>query len=316
MTAQAFQHEALFYSGHDGFLAGTLPFIQDGIAADEPTMVVVDPAKIALLRSRLNGSADRVRFVNMLEVGRNPALIISAWQDFVSEHGGNGRALRGIGEPIWPERSPAELVECEHHESLLNLAFDDGPAWRLMCPYDADALAPEVLEVAKHNHPMLAEDGDAHSSDFYRDPAVTQAPFTGRLPDPPPTACELRFDSPSDLGVVRHFVADCAHAGGVTDERMEGFVLAIDEVVTNSLRHGGGEGQIKIWSEGRLVVCGVSDAGRITEPLVGRIRPKLERSDGRGLWIANHFCDLVQIRSFAAGTTVRCHIAANEPTRA
>lgn len=311
-----FRHEALLYSGEDGFLAGTLPFIQDGVAADEPTMVVVDPAKIALLRSRLNGSADRVRFVNMLEVGRNPALIMSAWQDFVSEHGGSGRGLRGIGEPIWPERSPAELVECQHHESLLNLAFDDGPSWRLMCPYDADALAPAVLDVAKHNHRVLAEDGHEHRSDSYRDPTVTQAPFTGRLPDPPPTARELRFDSPSDLGAVRHFVADCAHAGGVTEERMEGFVLAIDEVVTNSLRHGGGDGQMTIWSEDRSVVCEVSDAGKITEPLVGRVRPELDRSDGRGLWIANNFCDLVQIRSSEDGTVVRCRIAPSEPASA
>jgi anti-sigma regulatory factor (Ser/Thr protein kinase) len=313
MTAQAFQHEALFYSGNDDFLAGTVPFIEEGVAADEPTMVVVDPAKIELLRASVNGSAGRVRFVNMLEVGRNPALIISAWHDFVSEHAGAGRRLRGIGEPIWPERSPAELVECQHHESLLNLAFDEGPPWRLMCPYDADRLPPEVLEVATHNHRMLAEDGHEQPSDDYRDPAVTRAPFTGPLPDPAPPVRELRFDSPVDLEVVRHFVADRAHAGGLSGERMEGFVLAIDEVVTNSLRHGGGSGQMRIWSEDRSIVADVSDAGVITEQLVGRIRPELDRSDGRGLWIANHFCDLVQIRSSAAGTTVRCHIAAGEP---
>ncbi|MGI8873571.1 MAG: hypothetical protein ACR2KP_04455 [Egibacteraceae bacterium] len=36
--------------------------------------------------------------------------------------------LRGAGEPIWPERRPAELVECQRHESLLNVAFADGPS--------------------------------------------------------------------------------------------------------------------------------------------------------------------------------------------
>jgi anti-sigma regulatory factor (Ser/Thr protein kinase) len=184
-----------------------------------------------------------------------------------------------------------------------------------MCPYDADRLAPEVLKVATHNHRVLAEDGHEHPSDDYRDPTAIQAPFTGPLPDPPPTAHELRFDSPRDLGVVRHFVAHRAHAGGVSGERMEGFVLAIDEVVTNSLRHGGGAGAMRIWSEDHSVVCDVSDAGVIAEPLVGRIRPALDRSDGRGLWIANHFCDLVQIRSSAAGTTVRCHTSAGEPVR-
>src|SRR5580700_10418626 len=31
--------------------------------------------------------------------------------------------LRGIGEPIHPERSPSELAECQLHEALLNVAF-------------------------------------------------------------------------------------------------------------------------------------------------------------------------------------------------
>ncbi|HYJ77750.1 MAG TPA: sensor histidine kinase, partial [Actinomycetes bacterium] len=31
------------------------------------------------------------------------------------------------------------------------------------------------------------------------------------------------------------------------------------------------------------------------------------RAGGRGLWLANQLCNLVQIRSGAAGTTVRLH---------
>ena len=33
----------------------------------------------------------------------------------------------------------------------------------------------------------------------------------------------------------------------------------------------------------------------------------VDRAGGRGLWIANQLCDLVQVRSGAAGTTVRLH---------
>ena len=61
----------------------------------------------------------------MAEIGANPACIIPAWRDFVDECAEAGRAIRGIGEPIWADRSPAELVECQRHESLLNLAFAD-----------------------------------------------------------------------------------------------------------------------------------------------------------------------------------------------
>ena len=56
------------------------------------------------------------------------------------------------------------------------------------------------------------------------------------------------------------------------------------------------------------VVCEVGDAGTISDPLVGRLRPSLDKQGGRGLWIANHFCDLLQIRSSRAGTRVRCRV--------
>ena len=124
-TAETFRHEALLYDGEVGFLTGTLPFIRAGVAAGEPVLVVVSAARIGLLRSALGGNADRVAFADMADVGANPARIIRA---------------RGIGEPIWAGRSPAELVECQRHETLLNLAFAGVPAFWLLCPYDCEAL--------------------------------------------------------------------------------------------------------------------------------------------------------------------------------
>ena len=64
---------------------------------------------------------------------------------------------------------------------------------------------------------------------------------------------------------------------------------------------------LRIWTEGGSLVCEVADDGVITDPLVGRREPPLDRAGGRGLWLANQLCHLVQIRSGAAGTTVRLH---------
>ena len=47
------------------------------------------------------------------------------------------------------------------------------------------------------------------------------------------------------------------------------------------------------------------DDGRIEDPLVGRERPRPDQANGRGLWIANQLCDLVQVRSGHDGTEVR-----------
>jgi hypothetical protein len=56
------------------------------------------------------------------------------------------------------------------------------------------------------------------------------------------------------------------------------------------------------------VICDVRDRGRLGQPLAGRQRPPPDRIDGRGLWLANHLCDLVQLRSLPSGTAVRLHV--------
>ena len=141
-THDGYRHEAFFWDGDDQFLAGTVPFIREGLGAGQPVMVAVTPGRLDLLRDALDGDAAQVRFVDMARLGANPARIIPAWRLFTDQH--PGQPVRGIGEPIWKGRRLAELAECQMHEALLNLAVDaDTPLW-LMCPYDTATL-PDVL---------------------------------------------------------------------------------------------------------------------------------------------------------------------------
>src|SRR4051794_40859960 len=144
-TGTAFRHEALLYGAEREFLDGTLDFITEGLEADEPVLVVLAAAKIDALRSELGADADRVQFADMAKVGANPARIIPAWRDFADRCEADGLPFRGIGEPIWADRTADELVECQRHEALLNLAFADTPSFRLLCPYDTVHLGPDVL---------------------------------------------------------------------------------------------------------------------------------------------------------------------------
>src|SRR5919198_4147212 len=141
-----FRHEALLYAGEEGFVEGTVPFIHDGLAAGEPVVAMVSSEKADLIRDQLGRAADEVRFADMREVGANPAHIIPEWLRFVAELSAPGRGIRGIGEPIWPDRSQAELVECQRHEALLNVAFADGSPLFLLCPYDTEAPEPSEIE--------------------------------------------------------------------------------------------------------------------------------------------------------------------------
>ena len=131
-----FRHEALLYEGDDEFLAATLPFVsRPSTPGSRSWSRCRAPAWSSCAPTCTTAPSD-VALVDMEVLGANPARIIPAWEDFVAEHAGAGRRLRGIGEPIWDGRGAAELAECQQHESLLNVAFADGPPFWLVCPYD------------------------------------------------------------------------------------------------------------------------------------------------------------------------------------
>jgi anti-sigma regulatory factor (Ser/Thr protein kinase) len=304
---EAFRHEALLYAGLDGFLEGTLPFLRDAAQDGEPTLVVVSAAKIAHLRDELGPAADRIMFADMSEVGVNPARIIPAWRAFVDEHARPGRALCGIGEPIWAQRSAAELVECQRHEALLNVAFADAADFWLLCPYDTDVLDDAVIEVAHHSHPVVVDEGQARESPTYVDVAAIAAPFANPLPPAPAGAHELPFTH-GTLPAVRTFVALHAAEARLGEPRASDAVLAVNELTTNSVRHGGGQGVVRLWTDADGLTCEVVDGGAISEPLAGRQRPADGQMGGHGLWLVNQVCDLVQVRAFATGGVVRMHM--------
>ncbi len=302
-----FQHESLLYSGGDEFLEGTLPPIDEALELGRPVLVAVAQARISLLREALAEHASLVGFVDMQALGRNPARIIPAWQQFLEEHAPFGGPALGIAEPVWPGRSAAELSECERHESLMNLAFGGGQSWRLLCTYDLDGLDGDVIEAAQHNHPFVGAGGASARNGLYRVGDWPAVAFAGELPEPPSFVREIDF-SCEQLGIVRRAVAAQAADALLAPERRQELVLAVSELASNSVRHGGGTGRLRVWQESGTLLCEVLDAGRIEAPLAGCIRPRPEQLSGRGLWLVNQLCDLVQIRSDHAGTLVRLHM--------
>jgi anti-sigma regulatory factor (Ser/Thr protein kinase) len=300
-----FRHEAILYAGPGEFVAATAPVLNAAVERDEPVLVVVDQPKIVLLRTVLGSRADAIRFADMRMVGHNPARIIPAWRAFVDEQAGSRGTLHGIGEPIWSGRTPTELVECRHHETLLNLAFADDSSFCLRCPLDVASLPADVADEAHGTHPFLWRDGELRATNPHGrvDPAGL---FEDPLTDAPGQVRELNFDGRSFVG-VRRLVARHAAAAGLDEAPLRDLVLAADELATNSVRHGGGSGTLRAWVDHDTVVCEVIDRGHIVDPLVGQRRPHPTDIGGRGLWMANQLCDLVQIRSTPGKTVIRLH---------
>ncbi|WP_163554005.1 MEDS domain-containing protein [Candidatus Frankia alpina] len=374
------RHEAFLYHGDVGFLTATRDFILAGLAADEDVLVAVTRPRTALLRAALGRAASRVTFVDMAEVGRNPARIIPAWQEFLDLGIERGRTIRGIGEPLWSGRSVPEQRECMLHEALLNEAFVAPPAWRLRCPYEVTTLSSLTADEVWQTHPVVVDGGLGRISTRYRPPAgpatappasvtaaaasvavavadasaaavvadvgVTSAsatsvataavadaavavaagvaagagggadpqarpgeatrsdPLSELLPELGQPRAEIAF-GPADLGLVRAAAIRAARADGLGEDRAGDLELAVHEVATNSIRHGGGRGVARFWIVDGCLICEVTDSGQLADRLAGRRRPDLNLSGGRGLWLVNQLCDLVQLRSGRAGTTAR-----------
>lgn len=183
-----FRHEAWFYAGEADFVAGTTSFIRQAVAAAEPILVMVRPEKI-------HGSARP----SVPTRRRSPSPTWPWWaatRTGSSLPGGTswltmrgGRRLRGIGEPIWAGRTPAELIEAQHHERLLNMVFADASAFWLLCPYDTAALTSEIVAEAQRDHPFVWDNGGLRPNSDYRDEPADG--LCSPLPDPPGQPTEV-----------------------------------------------------------------------------------------------------------------------------
>jgi anti-sigma regulatory factor (Ser/Thr protein kinase) len=105
---------------------------------------------------------------------------------------------------------------------------------------------------------------------------------------------------------VRHKVAGCAEAAGLAGQQLEDFVLAVNELVTNAVRHGGGQGALRVWRAGDRVMCEVTDEGAgITRGTGGWERPEPDIAGGWGMWLARQLSNTMSVATGPDGTTVR-----------
>ena len=65
---------------------------------------------------------------------------------------------------------------------------------------------------------------------------------------------------------VRDTVARAARAAGCDRDRVANLVLAVNEVATNAVEHGGGDAHLALWTGARELLCEVHDDGGSSTP--------------------------------------------------
>ncbi|GAA2459810.1 sensor histidine kinase [Streptomyces glaucus] len=301
----AFFHPALFYGTEDEYLDGVGTFVQGALDDGRPVLVAVPGPRLPLLRDALDGDRRHVTWVDMTQAGRNPGRILSMLQEFADRHETAHAPASIVGEPIWVGRTPAEAREATRHEALINLAFQGRPV-SILCPYDT-ALPGDVLAQAHRTHPVVGDPAAYRASPRYADPHDVCRDCDTPLPEPRDPVV-VPFGE-LDLARTRDEADRWAAAAGLTPDRRTDWLLAVSEATSNSVRHGGGSGTLRMWRAGDGLVAEIGDRGRLTDPLTGRRRPDPRSpAGGRGVWIMHQLCDLVEIRTTAQGLVVRLHM--------
>jgi serine/threonine-protein kinase RsbW len=104
---------------------------------------------------------------------------------------------------------------------------------------------------------------------------------------------------------LRHDLRHHAEAAGLTGDALDDFVAAVNELVTNAVRHGGGRGSLRLALNGDTLIADVSDrgegfAGRVPAPAV----PPADVPGGRGILLARRLTDTLMISDGPDGVTV------------
>jgi serine/threonine-protein kinase RsbW len=126
----------------------------------------------------------------------------------------------------------------------------------------------------------------------------------------PPLLTE-KFDQRLITG-VRHAVGRLAATAGLAGQRLDDFILAVNEMMTNAVRYAGGRGRLTLWCHDAVLQCEVADDGPgipAAKLRTGHERPSTFAVSGRGLWLAQRLCDRVTIDTGPDGTIIRLMIA-------
>jgi anti-sigma regulatory factor (Ser/Thr protein kinase) len=112
----------------------------------------------------------------------------------------------------------------------------------------------------------------------------------------------------SELHEVRRCAEGAAAGFGLGNAERYEFVFAVNEAVTNAIRHGqpfaDGTIGLRIEADGDTIICSVSDGGYFeSQPTNGDIWAE----GGRGLAAMARMMDQIEFSSSSTGTTVRLH---------
>ncbi|WP_104530540.1 sensor histidine kinase [Blastococcus saxobsidens] len=304
--ALGFRHDGLIHESIDELTAVAASFLLEGLAAGDAAVLAVGPATTELLREAV-GDDPRLLVLDRHQLYRSRTpTAITTFRRLAAEHAAAGRRVRVVGEVDFGT-TEADWHEWQRYESVINDAFAPFPLWGL-CVFDAERLPRPLLDTARHTHPQLRSREGLTPNQEYVDPErylatlpVPAEPLEGTVP-------ALAVEDVADFTGLRHAVRRLLAGVDGPADHVEDFLLAVDEMASNALRHGRAPVALRLWTAPGTLVCTISDSGRgWTDPFAGYgpAHGADLSAGGMGLWLARQLCDHVALRRDGSGASVR-----------
>ncbi|HUF32343.1 MAG TPA: anti-sigma factor RsbA family regulatory protein [Acidimicrobiales bacterium] len=295
----SFEHQAFIYDSDDDYLVAFVPLLETARGAGDDVRAVVPRRNAELLRSGLGGSLDDIEVVDAAAWYEHPVSTIAGYEAILDGLPPGTRAFV-IGEVEFGS-TEAEWVAWTRYEAALNAVLGRHNA-TVVCPYDSRTLPATVVEDARRTHPYLLTTTATRRSDAYVEPEILfrlLPPITS-VPDTEP---DVDLVVEADPRPARHAFAAAAARSGMADGRIHELVLALNEVLTNALVHGGGTARLRVWApRGDELTCVVDDQGKgVDDVLLGYAGPPEGSAGGYGVWVARRLFERCELQSSPTG---------------
>jgi anti-sigma regulatory factor (Ser/Thr protein kinase) len=301
-------HDAFVYAGDDEYTATLVPLVRAALAAGDAVVAAVPSHRAALLRAALGPLADDVSWVDAGDRYRRPVRTIAEYARTLQALP-PGTSAFVIGEVRFGT-TEREWAAWTRYESALNRALAHHPA-RVVCPYDARTLPGSVVDDACRTHPRVLDAAGLRDSDAYVAPEalLTALARPATVPAGPPDVDLCLGDAVRD---GRLAFAEAATAWGLTAAHAGEVAVAVSEVITNAVVHGGGTAWMRVWRHEHELTCVIEDAGPGTDDvLLGYIPPSAASIGGYGLWLTRQLFDHTELApSPRGGLLVRLTLTA------
>lgn len=300
-------HDALFYRTRDELVNPATAFLREGLARGEHVALVCSEANNRFIAQQL-GNDPRLSFLSRDTARPGAPEAIATFRRLAERSRAEGsQRVRLVGEvgltPATGTWRDWTRFEAERSAELSSL-----PLW-CVCAYDVRALPDEVVTAGELTHPYVRRDGSripnpsyVHPADFLRRLGSDDADPV-ELTEPVLVLTDLR-----DLQATRECVRAIATATDAAPSIVENFVLAVNELAGNAVRHGRQPVSLRLWVTPSRLLCAVFDTGGgFHDPGAGHLAPDPDDlPEGRyGLWLVRQLTDHMSMSSSPVGFTIR-----------